>query len=369
MTSAPTDDANAPGAGSFLTAVAPWRRLVRLLSWTYLAVVVIGCLALQTIGERWWLTGVALYLPPLSTLAPLLLLAPAALLLSPKSLWLHAAAVLVVLAGPLRLTWNRPVPPGDSRVLSVMSNNTGERKLADVVALAARRQPDFVALQDVAPVLEQELRRALPGYHFSREGEFTLASRFPILRHDPLVHPAPGAEACAARFEVDCGGRPLAVYNVHLPTPRHDLEQLRGRSLFRSLLALRRFFSSELREAFGRNFAQRLALAQRLAARIGQEKAPFLIVGDLNSPSAGQVRPLFAAIGTDFFAATGRGFGLTFPGTTRNPLALFGPWLRIDYLFAGPGLEPLATEVEPPGPAQHLAVFGQFRFAPVRPAP
>ncbi|MBA2594298.1 MAG: endonuclease/exonuclease/phosphatase family protein [Gammaproteobacteria bacterium] len=78
----------------------------------------------------------------------------------------------------------------------------------------------------------------------------------------------------------------------------------------------------------------RIQLAQKLMERLRSEKHPFLVVGDFNAPSPGYIRRIFSAELTDAAAAKGRGYGLTFPGATLNPLSLFGPWLRIDYIFA-----------------------------------
>ena len=52
---------------------------------------------------------------------------------------------------------------------------------------------------------------------------------------------------------------------------------------------------------------------------------------------------------TDAFTRAGRGWGLTFPGVTRNPLTVFGPWLRLDYFFVGPRLAKSSNAV--PNPA------------------
>jgi vancomycin resistance protein VanJ len=80
-------------------------------------------------------------------------------------------------------------------------------------------------------------------------------------------------------------------------------------------------------------------------------------------PSRGHIHGLFASHLTDAFAACGRGYGLTFPGYTSNPLTLFGPWLRIDYLFAGRGFKPIYCNTERERKSQHRAVAARFEMA------
>jgi hypothetical protein len=79
-------------------------------------------------------------------------------------------------------------------------------------------------------------------------------------------------------------------------------------------------------------------------------------------PSNGHIRRIFSGELRDAFAECGRGYGFTFPGFTRNPLSLFQPWLRLDYLFAGRGFRPCYVRTEPGRPSQHRAVAAGFVF-------
>ena len=55
--------------------------------------------------------------------------------------------------------------------------------------------------------------------------------------------------------------------------------------------------------------------------------------------------------------------GYTFPGDTRNPLALLQPWLRLDQMFASRHWEIRRCEVMD-AKAQHLPVISEFQLLP-----
>jgi endonuclease/exonuclease/phosphatase family metal-dependent hydrolase len=93
-----------------------------------------------------------------------------------------------------------------------------------------------------------------------------------------------------------------------------------------------------------------------------QEKQPFLVAGDFNTPANGYIWDLLRANLSDVFHAKGRGYGFTLPGDTKNPLSFFGPWLRVDYLFSGKSWRSHWCRVESSQPAQHLAVVAKFEL-------
>jgi endonuclease/exonuclease/phosphatase (EEP) superfamily protein YafD len=99
-----------------------------------------------------------------------------------------------------------------------------------------------------------------------------------------------------------------------------------------------------------------------VVALIGAERIPTVVAGDLNTPDHGVIYHLFTSVAVDAFAKAGSGWGLTFPGSTRNPVAFFGPWLRLDYLFSREGMETLSCYPEAGRLSQHCAVVGRFRL-------
>ena len=161
----------------------------------------------------------------------------------------------------------------------------------------------------------------------------------------------PRERALAARFEVQIGGQPVALYSIHFLTPRaYFMEILRGR-LRTGLVDVQAWTSAKAESA------------RAVTALIAAERIPAVIAGDLNTPDHGYIYHLFSRVAVDAFAKAGSGWGLTFPGSTHNPVAFFGPWLRLDYLFSTGGLEPLSCYPEPGRRSQHCAVVGRFRLA------
>ena len=97
-------------------------------------------------------------------------------------------------------------------------------------------------------------------------------------------------------------------------------------------------------------------------ARVAAETDPVIVAGDFNLPARGQAYHRFAQDLTDTFEARGRGYGFTFPGRTRNPFSLFGPWLRLDLVFVSRDWRVLSSLVEPKRPSQHRAVVATFEI-------
>ena len=68
---------------------------------------------------------------------------------------------------------------------------------------------------------------------------------------------------------------------------------------------------------------------------------------------------------TDAHAHAGRGWGFTFPGARDGKLARsLGPWLRLDYLFAGPNWKAVECRVASDPTSQHRAVLARFLPTP-----
>ena len=191
-------------------------------------------------------------------------------------------------------------------------------------------------------------------------GEFVLVSRYES-KNSGFVPELWGKSGPAGVwFEVDYHGTPIVVYNIHLPTPRPDFERLRGAGFLAELSRGGGIYSKEVRQRFQQSMDERAELLRKLRERLDKEDRPFFVLGDFNIPSGGYLHGLLADKYTDAFAEKGCGYGWTFPGQTRNPLSLFGPWLRIDYIFSSVDWQTLDCVVEPRQPAQHRAVAAKF---------
>lgn len=340
-----------------------------LLALAWPAALLVLTLALRLIGEHWPPTAVLLYWPPAVWLVPGVLLLPAALfrldtrqllgLLGGGAIWLLGPfgyhGTLLPITGPTAGELN----------VTLLTNNTGERGNISLRPFKDQVKPDFMLLQD-APSRARRYKKA-PGYeefpHAEDAGEFTLVSKHPILHKELITRPPTSLQRMmryplAARFEVELQGQRIAIYNVHAYSPRHHLQ---ARAMASTLLCgalgwLPGTRWKEDQERYATFWNTQVASMDHLVARIRSETIPCLVGGDFNAPPLGAVHRRLTQHLQDAHEEAGRGCGYTFPGQTRNPLALFRPWLRLDYIFASSHWHCLTSKVEPDSPAQHLAV-------------
>jgi endonuclease/exonuclease/phosphatase (EEP) superfamily protein YafD len=334
-------------------------RILAYITWGYAVGLTLFLAGLEWRGEKNWILSVCLYMPIQVWMLPLFLLIPAAALCRPKLIWIHCGCLLLgmVIFGGLHMGARKPRLE-NPRSLTVVTNNIGQSNHQSMQPFLDVERPDLIALQDAAnrgPAYSREY----PDRFIEGRGEFVLISKYPIVSGSlvkEVVWPTTGP--VAARFELSFKGGALVVYNVHMPTPRPDFFKLRHFGIIKELLGRNR------RKSDGRSYAEsmlaRVELARKLTEVLRRETKPFIVVGDFNMPSHGCVYHLVASTVTDSFEKVGSGYGYSFPGVTSRALMLFGPWLRLVYLFAGKGWEPVYCRVEPHRPSQHRAVVARF---------
>jgi endonuclease/exonuclease/phosphatase (EEP) superfamily protein YafD len=332
------------------------RAAARWFTWVYLGGLSISLCWLEWAGERFWLSGVFLFAPPQVLLLPLLFLTPFCLLVRARLLAFHVLALVLVVFGYMGWRWNFPPAPVDDGI-RLVTHNAGQSNRPQFYQFVAAEKPDIVALQD-ARGAGPELSRKFPGYHIVGRGEFYLVSRFPIVQSDPVADVKWFNRPAAARFELLCHDRTLILYSVHLPTPRQQLNRFLSGRAFADMMGDEDSARRPL--TYGEWTRARLKLAADLAAVFERETKPFIVCGDFNTPDHGIIYHTVSRHLTDSHRVSGRGFGFTFPGSTRNPLTLRGPWLRIDYAFAGRGWKPIFSAPEPGRLSQHCALAAHF---------
>jgi len=348
---------------SNLVSILKWARcLVGWMTMGYLGFLALILLALERWGERNWLISVLLYAPPQILLLPLVIMAPACLLFRPRLIGWHLAAAFFLIFGYMNFRWSRPARQGSTTVTAV-TFNAGESNLPQFLEFLDREKPDFVFLQDTGG-RALAVKARLPGASMVSLGQFCFISRYPLEKMSYVEAAKSGDQPVAVRCETVIAGRPAALYSVHLPTPRSELSRFLGGRRILGDLAGRAH-----REAGFGNYrdwlAARLNLARSLAGVFAKEPLPMIVGGDFNTPDHGYIYHLFAGEMTDAFAHAGRGWGLTFPGSTHNPVSFYGPWLRIDYFFAGRGWNVSECRPEPGRKSQHKAVLARFEPTPI----
>jgi vancomycin resistance protein VanJ len=341
--------------------IAMWKRLGRLLrgcfaitSVVYVVGVAAVLLALRLVGEDWWVTTAALYLPRLVFALPL----PCFVL---GLFWLGFRRLLYgqVLAGALLLIlngWVVPLPTGGTdgapelRVLS-FNVDSGNAGLSAVVSAITAQTPDVVLLQEVlhrAPELARMLSAHYP--HVEHSTQFVIASRFPILsRTDPERLRFYDRERSPRfmRYVVETPLGAIAFYNIHPISPRGTLQVYRVRDAF-YVLRHRRFHTSDPVYDVQTNAALRTLQVAAVAAAARRETIPVVIAGDTNLPHLSKIYEHEFSEFRDGFREAGWGFGYTYPSKF--------PWLRLDRILTSRSLRFTAFDVGCEGASDHRCV-------------
>jgi vancomycin resistance protein VanJ len=334
------------------------RKAITVVAIGYPVALVLVILALRLIGDDWWVTGVALYLPRLAFGLPLPFVALLlALTRRWRLLWLQLASLwllLFPLAG-LVLSWRSYPADGEPkfRVLTynVNSGNGGFSTLTDEIM---SHSPDLVFLQELPPWRVEEMKaqlvRTFP--NIVATDQFMVASKFRVLSSDtPPRIPYFGnlRSPRYMRFLVETPLGPVTVVNLHTVSPRGGFYHLRGQGLRREILSGHLLSGDAAGEI--RGTAALRALQVKAASELArQATGPVLLVGDGNLPSLSGVRQRYLGDLHDGFAEAGLGFGYTYPSRW--------PWMRIDMLLSNDQLEFTRVEVGRGGASDHLCVFG-----------
>lgn len=352
------------------------RLLLGVCVFGYALLLLLAMGSFRWIGERNLTLAFLLYLPRIGFLIPSAILLPPALLFHRWSALALLGSSLLFLFGAMDFR-ARPAPAPSASVagksLTVLTFNRGQHMNQSLQPFKNRVRPDLILMQDAGGRAARYL--AADGYgefpHATDTGEFTLLSRFPILDAAPVTLPREDPNRpVAARFTIDFEGRRVAVYSVHTVSPRDTLLYYRRGAFLYGLIGIPGTPLGDKREAIQVFWNGRIAQARELRDRIASDPLPALVGGDFNAPAGGLIHGLFRGRFRDAHAEAGHGFGYTFPGTTRNPLSLGGPWMRIDYLLCDEAWEPVWCITEADRPSQHRAVAAKFEMrAPPEDAP
>lgn len=316
------------------------------LSLAYLGLLLLLLLLTAAGAYRWWPLFALLYLPLAGGLLPLLPLFLAALRLNRRLALLLALFALAYLW--LAMGY-RFAPPAPQPSLRLVSHNAGQNHGQDLREFLARERPDLILLQESGAVQARQLRQLYPAWQVEQRGQYIVASRLPLANVALLPDPPAGGRSVGLRCEVELTGRRLAVYNVHLHSPRDELLAARA--------ALGNRARADSWTVLQRALERRCANAADLRRRLAAETLPVLAAGDFNMPDRGQLYREFAGQLTDSHARVGQGYGYTCPGSTSHRFSdWLAPWLRLDYVFTGAELVPLYCRVEPGSRSQHRAL-------------
>jgi endonuclease/exonuclease/phosphatase (EEP) superfamily protein YafD len=334
--------------------------LLAAIAVVYPALLLSLVVLLRYVGERWWVTGIGLYLPRIVLATPLAFIVVALALAGLRRfLWTQVVALLLLLF-PL-MGFVPPWPASRARsapTLRVLSYNidSGNGGADEIVREIDRAAPDVVFLQEVGALepLTSLLRARFPTVQESNQ--FVVASRYPVISAsdpDKLDYEGRHRSPRFVRQVLDTPLGPVAFYNVHPLSPREIFYSLRGRGFRREILS-GRLFSSASSAVFQANNGLRALQVQAFSAAARAESGPVVIVGDTNLPGLSFLLNRYLSEYQDGFSKAGWGFGYTFP-TTR------GAWMRIDRIFASEELRFVGFDVGKSRASDHGCVVADLQ--------
>ena len=338
-----------------------------LVTWgTVIYAIALACLLyeLENCTKEQWYLSPLLYLPPQGWLLPLVILTPLVFMLRPVMLIFHIFAAVGLFFGYMH--FHAPPeaihPAMPDKIITVITANIGQRKTKTLEAFIEETEADVIAFQE-ALINQKAFKLENPLYTTRIEGEFSLASKFPIRNAGLVPELMFDGRPVAAWFELLYRGKPIVLYSIHMPTPRAYFADLRGNGFLAEVKRGGGIYSADIRAEYQYYWTNRFALARELLAVLEKDERPKIIVGDFNTPDHGEIYKMLTVELTDAFAASGKGYGETFPGTAdRMPLTNYRPWLRLDYQFADDNWKPVECVVEPQKRAQHLAVMASYEL-------
>ena len=312
------------------------RRLVLVLAVGYPVALLGVILAFRLIGERWWATTVALYLPRIGFGLPLPFVVVAILFARLGWRWLLTQAVAVVLLlfplMGLRLGGGHSPTPGAMHLRLLSYNIDGDSRGPDETAAVLRAaNPDIICMQETGGEGQSRaIASRLTGYSFHHQGQFALGSRFPIEEaYQPPKIPFEGKmrSVRGMRYRLRTPGGPIVVYSMHPPSPHEGLDELRGQGLRSELGSGHLFGNGRAAAEVTSNATLRVAEVEALSEDAARQTLPVILAGDTNLPGLSWALSRWLGRYQDGFAEAGRGFGYSFPATRR-------PWMRIDRVLA-----------------------------------
>jgi endonuclease/exonuclease/phosphatase (EEP) superfamily protein YafD len=338
---------------------------LRSLAIGYPIAVIAFIVALRLVGERWWATTIALYLPRLPFALPLLPLTAAILWIGPRRLlWTQALATFLLLALlGFRVAWPTTATPGAFHLRIVSCNiNGGALGVQKILRSLRAVDPDVIVLQEVEPGSYDHLRAIMNGFTIRESGQFWLASRFPVeeVMEPPIMTNMGVARSLRfVRYRITTPTGPVLLYNVHPISPRDGLEGVRGDGL-RNQFLRGDLFNTRARAMVTQNTSLRLTQLQAVAEDAHTFREPVLIAGDTNLPGLSWAYAHWLGDYQDGFTEAGDGFGYSFPSPRH-------PWMRIDRIISDRRFRFLDFRVIDSYISDHFAVMADLELPAGRP--
>ncbi len=212
----------------------------------------------------------------------------------------------------------------------------------------ARHDPDVLVMQDAQRLtpphaIPASFQAALAGREIYRDGQYVVASRYPLRDCRPLKMPPANQDESYLHCTLVIHGRQVALFTAHFVSPR-DGSLLSGSRRLNNLAS------------WEDNLADRLLQAYAVAKAVKDTQGRVVLAGDLNAEEDSPVVRLLISAGLrDAFSSAALGYGYTYGH------ALLGvSFLRIDHILYGGGLRARSCEVGASEPSEHRPVIAEF---------
>ncbi len=303
-------------------------------------------------GDRWWPATLLLFGPrwlfglPLAALVPLAAWAG-------RRMVLPLAVAAVLLVGPvmgLCIPLGRLTASGEPTVRVLTCNVKGQCRDNYVLESLIRDSgADIVTLQGCWGPIAIDWPA---GWQIVRQGEFIVASRFPI-RDIPLPADGSFSQPRRDRILLHCAVESprgdLPVVAVHLISPRDGIVRVVDRSTV---------ISPSRSGPLEAQIDLRRQAAEEAARYVGALPDCVIVAGDFNLPTDSAIyRQQWAGL-SNAFSRCGWGFGYTEWPYSR--WCKFG--VRIDHVLTGPAWQPLRCWVGQDVGSDHLPVLADLRL-------
>jgi vancomycin resistance protein VanJ len=341
------------------------RGLIIAVTVAYLAALVAVIAVLRLVGEDWWVSAVALYLPRFLYAIPIPFLVVAMLVFRlKKALWTQVAAALLIVFPLMGFVLPGPNPRSDGPALRVLSFNvnTGFWGYQNVAEQVLEESADVIMLQEMGSIHEPDrltgpLEARYP--HCRWDNQFYIASRFPIVSAylpEKLEISERERSPRFVSYVIDTPLGNVTFYNVHPASPRSAFYELRGPAGLRRNILSGEVFRGSGGEKMMAHMYLLTVQVQTASERARKETNPVIIMGDINLPTLSPTAHRFLGDFQDGFEHAGWGFGHTFPN--REGLRM---WLRLDRILASRDLVFVDFDVGCERSSDHYCVVAELQ--------
>jgi endonuclease/exonuclease/phosphatase (EEP) superfamily protein YafD len=337
-------------------------RVVRAVAIAYPVALLAIWISLRWIGEAWWASTAALYLPYALFGLPLPFVVLVTWLKQMRRLACVQAVTLFLLVFPIMgfvLPWPSFADASAPKIRVVSLNvDSGHAGVEKIVEAIASYSPDVVLLQETyANDLEPVLRARYPTV--STSGQFALATRFPLVRVvEPEKLPYEG-QLRSARFMEYVLDTPLGTipfFSAHPISPREGLTSIRGEGL-RHEIGTGRLLEGTRAHVLEVNTGLRTVQMEALAQAASLEPGPVVVAGDTNLPTPSPLLHRTFGEYDDAFPKAGWGFGYTFPTNKKR----WPAWMRIDRILARGSVRFVHCEIGRPVVSDHHFIVADLQ--------